>query len=359
MRRFFIVIASALLIVACSSNDQGHKGIESAPVRVAKVTQESTPRLLRAVGNARASASVGIVPRVAGEIMAVRFNEGQDVVEGQPLIEIDPRPYHAALQEKKGILAKSEAQLAKARDDRRRFGKLVDNGYVSQEAYQQTATDAEALRATVAADRAAVENAALDLAYCTLKAPISGRIGALQVDKGNMVKSGTSDPIATIDAITPIYVTFSVPEANLPVIQKQMESGMVKISATPTGGEPQSGFLTLVDNSVDTRTGTIKLRGHFPNQDRRLWPGQFVEVLLPLGVAENAIIVPSRAVQTGRDESFVYVVNNDGRADYRKVKQLFEHDGKSIVEADLKPGENVVIEGQVRLIPGAAVRILD
>lgn len=357
MWRTFIIILS-LFLFACGENDKGASRGENAPVRVAEVRQQAAPRILQAVGNARASASVAIVPRVSGEIININFVEGQDVKEGQTLLQIDPRPYEAILKEKKGALARSEAQLTKAMEDRRRYAKLVSNGYVSREAFEQTSTDAESLRATVLSDKAAVENAQLDLAYCTIKAPISGRIGALQIHKGNMFKSGSTESIVNIDALEPIYVNFSIPEANLPLVQAQLASGPINLEATPQGGLPQKGLLTLIDNNVDSKTGTIPLRGTFQNSDRQLWPGQYVEISLPLGNFENALVVPSKAVQTGRDELYVYIVNDDGKAEYRKIKVLFVNKGESVVEGDVKAGEKVVIEGQVRLVPDMPVRII-
>ena len=189
------------------------------------------------------------------------------------LLTIDTRPFEATLREKKGQLAKSEAQLHKATNDAGRYGKLVGNGYVSREAYEQTATEAAALRATVQADKAAVESAALDLSYCTLRAPISGRVGGLKVDKGNMVRSSDTTPIVSIDTLSPIYVTFSVPERHLSLILDRMHAGPVEVDVTPTGGQTEKGLLTLVENSVDTTTGTIQLRATFANENRRLWPG--------------------------------------------------------------------------------------
>lgn len=346
------------LLAACSGEDDAGAGASPAPVHVQPVTRADVPRLLHVVGNVKASATVGVKPRVTGEIRQIHFKEGQDVREGQPLLSIDPRPFEAALREKRGLLAKSQAQLAKAGDDMRRYGKLVGGGYVSREAYEQIATEAAALKATVQSDKAAVESAALDLAYCTVAAPISGRVGALNVDKGNMVKNTDDAAVVTIDALSPIYVVFSVPEAHLPVILERMRQEDVVVTATPGGGRAATGRLTLVDNSVDTRTGTIRLRGTFENADRRLWPGQFVEVELPLGVAENALIVPSRAVLSGREESYLYLVDPENRAVYRKVKVLFEHQGRSVVEGELREGERVVVDGQVRLAPGLAVEIL-
>ncbi len=351
-----LVVALLFALSGCSGNEQKSSGPAPAPVRVSPVTCADVPRLLHVVGNVRASASVGVRPRVTGEIQQVHFTEGQDVQEGQPLITIDPRPFEAALREKRGLLAKSQAQLNKALDDMARYGKLVGGGYVSREAYEQTATQAAALRATVQSDKAAVESATLDLAYCTVVAPISGRVGALNVDKGNMIKSSDAAPVVTIDTLSPIYVNFSVPEVHLPVILERMNGEPVPVTATPAGGQAEQGLLTLVDNSVDTRTGTIRLRATFENPSRRLWPGQFVQVQLPLGMGSNVLTVPSRAVQSGRDESYVYVVDAEKKAAYRPVKVLFEHNDISVVEGAVAQGDKVVVEGQVRLAPGLSVK---
>ncbi|MDD4702036.1 MAG: efflux RND transporter periplasmic adaptor subunit [Desulfovibrio sp.] len=361
LRPLLLVLTLALLpaLNGCFGDDKKASGPAPAPVRTAQVARADVPRLLHVVGNVRASASVAVRPRVAGEIQQVHFTEGQDVKEGQPLITIDPRPFEAILREKSGMLAKSQAQLNKALQDMARYGKLVGGGYVSREAYEQTSTHAAALRATVQSDKAAEESAALDLAYCTVVAPISGRVGALSVDKGNMVKSSDASPIVTIDTLSPIYVGFSVPEAHLPVILDRMTTESVPVTATPTGARPELGVLTLVENTVDTRTGTIRLRATFENADRHLWPGQFVQVELPLGMGEQVLTVPARAVQAGREESYVYVVDKDNHAAYRAVKPLFEYRGISVVEGPLSEGEQVVIEGQVRLAPGLPVKIVE
>lgn len=356
--RLTLLFALLPSLVSCSGSGDDTAGAPPAPVRVAAVRRADVPQLLHAVGNVRASATVEVKSRVTGEIQQIHFTEGQDVTEGQPLITIDPRPFEAILRERRGILAKDQAQLNKAEDDMRRYSQLAGGGYVSREAYDKTVTDVAALRATVQADKASVESAELDLSYCTITAPIDGRVGALNVDKGNMVKNTDATPIVIIDTLLPIYVLFSVPEARLPLIQERMREGPVQVNVTPTGGAAESGMLTLIDNTVDTRTGTIRLRANFDNQGRRLWPGQFVQVELPLGIAVNALTVPSRAVQSGREGSYVYVVDKDNKAVYRTVTTLFEHRDKSVIEGDAAEGDNVVIEGQVRLAPGLPVQVL-
>ncbi|MDR1856538.1 MAG: efflux RND transporter periplasmic adaptor subunit [Desulfovibrio sp.] len=347
------------LLTACSGDGGKGGGKIPAPVHVVRVAKGDVPMLLHLVGNVKASATVGVKPRVTGEILKVHFEEGAFVREGDPLISIDPRPFEATLKERQGVLAKDQAQLNKADDDMRRYGKLVGGGYVSREAYDKTVTDRAALVATVQADKASVESAELDLSYCNITAPISGRVGALNVDKGNMVKTTDTTPIVTLDTLTPIYVNFAVPEAHLPVIQERMEAGEVPVSVRPTGGEEETGVLTLVDNAVDTRTGTIRLRATFANEHRRLWPGQFVEVTLPLGIAVDSLLVPTRAVQAGRDGTYVYCVNDKNEAVFKKVAVKFEYGGKSVVEGSLTLGEKVVEEGQVRLAPGYPVQIVE
>ncbi|MDR3320636.1 MAG: efflux RND transporter periplasmic adaptor subunit [Desulfovibrio sp.] len=354
----FILFAILALspLAACSGADNKESG--PVPVRVSPVKRADVPQMLYAVGNVRASAIVEVKSRVTGEILQVHFTEGQDVTEGQPLITIDPRPFEAALREKRGLLAKDQAQLDKAEDDMRRYSQLAGGGYVSREAYDKTVTEAVALKAIVQSDKAVVESAELDLSYCAITSPIAGRVGALNVDKGNMIKNTDATPIVTVDTLSPIYVLFSVPEARLPIIRKRMNEDGVRVAAMPAGDTPENGVLTLIENTVDTRTGTIRLRANFDNLDRRLWPGQFVQVEMPLGVARNVLTVPVRAVQSGQNESYVYMTGGNNRADYRKVTALFEYQGQNVIEGDLVEGDSVVVEGQVRLAPGLPVRIV-
>ncbi len=349
----------ALCLTACSGDKKAQQQTQAPRVRVEQAVRSDARRVLQVVGNVKASASVGVVSRVTGEIVKVHFAEGQDVEEGQTLISLDDRPFVAQLREKKALLAKSRAQLAKASEDMRRYAELVKNGYVSREAYEAASTEAAALKGTVQSDAAAVESAALQVSYCTLTAPIGGRVGSLSVDKGNMVKENADTPLLTIHTISPCYVVFSVPEHNLSTIFERQAEGPVTVTATPLGGEPEQGELTLVENEVDTRTGTIRLRATFDNEKRRLWPGQFVNVSLPLGMEKDALVLPAASIQAGREGAYVYRINAAGKAESVPVKVLFEYDARCVVDAKLEAGDRIVVDGMIRLAPGVPVTIVD
>lgn len=357
MNRLIYVICSFLMLAACSGTDNSTKNRPTAPVSVAPVTQQSIERKLHVVGNVLPSATVGIRARVTGELQQVHFTEGDNVTVGQVLFTIDPRPYAATLRESQARMAKTAAQLRKAEEDTKRYGKLVNDGYISREAYDQATTDAAALRASISADKASAESAALQLAYCTITSPINGRAGAIKADKGNMIKANADEAIVTVDTLEPVYVLFAVPESYLPIISERQAQAPVTVRVTPTGGKTVAGTLSFIENTVDTRTGTIKMRGTFENTDRLLWPGQFVQVAMTLGTLPEAIVIPARAVQSGRGESYVYVIDADKKAQYRKVVVALESEGQSVISEGLQKGENVVIDGQVRLAPGVPVDI--
>jgi multidrug efflux system membrane fusion protein len=354
----FLLLAPFLFLTGCSGGESEGAGRETAaPVLLATVELRDMPRIVKVVGNVAASATVGVKARVTGELTGVHFTEGQDVVEGQPLFTIDPRPFQASLNEARSRLERDEAQLNKAVEDMRRYGKLVGEGYVSREAYDKAVTDAAALRATVKADEAAVESARLQLSYCSITAPINGRAGAIRADRGNMIKANDETPLLVIDTLEPVYVNFSVPEARLSEIMARQRPGNLIIKAAPAGGEDATGELTFVDNAVDTRTGTIRLRGTFPNNNRTLWPGQFVQVRLFVGMDREVPTVLAKAVQVGRNETFVFVVDGQNRAQLRDIVADQEENGLVLVRKGLGPGERVVVEGQVRLAPGVPVEV--
>jgi len=346
-------------LVACSPKKEAPRPRPPAPVTVAQVTQQDVPQELRAVGNVEAYTTVAVKALVSGTVAGVHFREGQDVAQGQLLFTIDPRPFQAALRQAEANLAKNQAQATNAEAQARRYAALVKDGIVTQEQYDQLKTSADALAASVAADRAAVENAKVQLSFCYIHAPLVGRTGNLVVNAGNIVKANDNPAMVTINQISPVYVTFAVPEKELLTIKRQMAGGTLRVEAAipsdPHG--PNSGTVTFIDNTVDMATGTIKLKGTFANAERRLWPGQFVNVTLTLAVLAKATVVPSQAVQTGQQGQYVFVVLADGTAELRPVTAGISHGGVMVIEKGLAPGESVVTDGQMRLMPGAKVEV--
>ncbi|MEJ2007251.1 MAG: efflux RND transporter periplasmic adaptor subunit [Acidobacteriota bacterium] len=330
------------------------------PVDVARASQRNMPVQVTAIGNVEAYSTVTIRSLVDGEIQKAYFTEGQDVKKGDMLFSIDPRPFQAALHQAEANLARDQAQAQYARVEAERYTQLEKEGIVSQIQYQQFTSNAQSLNAAVQADEAAVENAKIQLSYCSIYSPINGRTGSLLVHPGNIVKNNTTD-LVVINQITPIYVDFSVPEQYLSQIKEFRSRGSLRVLAYPSGQENDrsSGTLSFINNTVDNSTGTIELKGTFANGDRRLWPGQFVNVILDLSVQKNATVVPSQAVQTGERGKYVYVVKSDHTAEYRAVQVGNTLDGFTIVEKGVTPGETVVTNGQLRIIPGAKVSFKD
>ncbi|MDQ7787299.1 MAG: efflux RND transporter periplasmic adaptor subunit [Thermodesulfovibrionales bacterium] len=357
-----LVFLSAVLISilsACSGKEAQPSKKPSVPVSAAEVVQKTVLVQVRAVGNAEPYSTVSVKSQVGGILTRVHFSEGQDVRKGDPLFTIDPRPYEAALKQAEANLAKDTAQLENARVEVRRYEELVRKGYVAQEQYDQIRTNAATLEAVVNADKALVENARLQLQYCSIHSPITGRTGNLMANQGNLIKANADTPMVTINQIQPVYVTFSVPEQYLGEIKKYMSSGRLKVEVVIGKDEkyPEQGALTFVDNAVDTATGTIKLKATFPNSDRRLWPGQFVDVSLTLTAKPNAIVVPSQSIQTGQKGDYVYIIKNDFTVEDRPVIAGRTLDGETVIEKGLQDGEKVVTDGQLRLVPGAKVEI--
>ncbi len=362
--RVGLLMAITLLFVSCSGQPSG-KGkpgqpamSEAAPVTVATVVQKDVPVQLRAIGNVEAYSTVSVKSRVVGQLVGVNFKEGQEVKKGELIFLIDPRSFQAALQQAQANLSKDIAQMKKAEADARRYADLFKRGVVSAQDYDQNRTNFEAMKATVKADEAAVENAKVQLGYCYIYSPIDGRIGKLMVNQGNMVKDNDT-VLVVINQTKPIYVDFSVPQQELPKIKKYMAVEKLKVEAIiPSDSDHKAiGELTFVNNQVDTNTGTILLKGLFPNQDEALWPGQFVNVVLTLTTQPKAVVVPSAAVQTGQQGKYVFVVKPDLTVESRPVT-LGNDLGREVVIAEgLKPGEMVVTEGQLRLAPGVKVEI--
>ena len=356
---FLTPLLLMILLYACSGGKAQPPKIEALPVSAAAVVQKAVPVQIRAIGNGEAYSTVGIKSQIGGVLTRVHFREGQDVSKGDLLFTIDPRPYEAALKQAEANLAKDIAQVENAREEVRRYAELVKKGYVAQEQYDQIRTNAAALEATVNADKAAVENAQLQLKYCYIYSPLTGRTGSLISYEGNLIKATADTSMVVINQIQPIYVTFSVPEYSLAEIKKYMAIERVKVDAAigKDDSHPVQGVLTFVDNAVDMTTGTIKLKATFANQEKRLWPGLFVSVAVTLTTQPDAMVIPSQAIQTGQSGQYVFVIKDDLTVESRPVTVPRSLDGETVVDKGLKPGEKVVTDGQLRLIPGSRVEI--
>jgi len=356
----FLFFLWAILLLACSGekSEQQLKR-DAVPVTIGKVVQKTVPVQLRAIGNVEAYSTVSVKAQVGGELSRIHFREGQDVKKGDILFTIDPRLFEVALKQAEANLARDTAQLENARVEVRRYGELVSKGYVAQQQFDQVQTNAAALEATVLADKAAVENARLQLSYCFIHSPIYGRTGSLLAHQGDMIKANADNPMLVIHQIQPIYVNFSVPEQNLQEIKKYMAIARLKVEAIMPNDErkPLQGILTFVDNAVDTSTGTIKIKGTFENKEKKLWPGLFVNVILTLTTQPDAVVVPSQAIQTGQEGLYVFVVKSDLTVESRPVVIRRNLDGEVVIEKGLAPGEQVVTDGQLRLVPGTKVEI--
>ncbi|EPR38721.1 efflux transporter, RND family, MFP subunit [Desulfovibrio sp. X2] len=340
---------------------KGAVGKGKVPVTVATARRSDFPIELKAVGTVEASATVGIKSRVEGELVKVHFVEGQEVKKGDLLFTIDPRPLQASLEQARANLERNKALLTKAEEDYRRYQELERQKIISQEQFEQIFSTLAALKATVRADEATVDNARVQLEYTSIRSPISGRVGRLLSDMGNMIKANADNPMVTIVQMEPVYVTFAVPEERLVDVLKAMRAGPVTVlaQAAEAGVQPEKGALFFVDNQVDRKTGTITLKGEFDNKNRLLWPGRFVTVTLGLGMIKDAVVVPSRAVQTGLDGQYIWTVDANGEAGIRNVTTGRRSDSETVVLSGIEAGDRVIVDGQLRVTPGAPLEILD
>lgn len=356
-----LLLAGLAVLPACSGKREGavEHQVEAVPVTVAKVVQKTVPVQIRAIGRVEAYSTVAVKSQVDGQIARAYFTEGQFVKQGDPLFLIDPRSYEAKVKEAEAALAKDIAQARNADLQAHRSEVLVKARVVSQQEYDDARTRAQAAAEAVRQDRATLKNAEVELSYCHINSPINGRTGSLQIHAGNLVKANGDNPIVTINQLVPIYVTFSVPERHLPDIKKYMAIRQLNVEAIipADSKDPEPGALSFLDNTVDVSTGTVKLKGNFPNPEKRLWPGQFVNVILSLTERPNSIVVPSRAVQTGQSGEYVFVVKPDLTVESRPVIVGDVLDDSTVIESGLKAGETVVTDGQLRLVPGAPVEI--
>lgn len=358
-----VCLAGAVFLSGCSSrgNEAATSQAELAmpvPVIAALATTKNVPVEVRAIGNVEAYSTVTVKSQVEGEIQQAHFSEGQDIRQGDLLFTIDPRPFEALLRQAEAKLAQDEAEARNAQAKAARYKNLYVSGIVSKDQFDQFKTSSEALDAAVRADQAAVENTRLNLAYCTIRSPISGRAGSLLVHSGNIVKANETS-LLVINQIQPIYVAFSVPEQYLADIKERMARGKLQVVASVPDQtqKPAEGVLTFLNNTVDSSTGTILLKGTFSNTDRRLWPGQFINAHLKLMSQANATVVPTQAVQTAEKGLFVYVIKSDMTTDVRPVEAGTTYQSDTVIERGVQPGERVVTDGQLRLYPGAKVTI--
>jgi multidrug efflux system membrane fusion protein len=350
-------LAGLLVLALGACKEEALPTSPPVPVTLAAVERRSVPFELLATGTVEPLQTVSVQPQVSGPIVRVAFREGQNVERGQVLFQIDPRPYQATLARAEAILERDKAQEANARQEAARYGGLVEREYVTAQQYDQARTAAAAAAATLAASEAAVQEARLNLQYATIRAPISGRTGSLRVRQGNLVRANEPTPLVTINQIQPILVRFAVPAANLSLIQ-QRRGETLAVRAEPVGGGPVSeGTLSFVDNAVDTTTGTIMLKGTFPNEDGALWPGEFVNVRLRLFVDQDALTVPARAVVSGQQGSYVFVVQRDSTATTTPVKVVRQAGDVAVVNGELEAGQQVVTDGQLRLRQGSKVQV--
>jgi multidrug efflux system membrane fusion protein len=344
-----------LTVLGCGKQDQAAPA--AVPVTVAAAQQRTVPFELAAPGVVEPLQTVAVQPQVNGLIEHIAFTEGQEVRKGQVLFQLDARPFQAALGQAQAALARDSAQAANAEQDVKRYAALAEKEYVTAQQYDQSRTTSAAAVATLAGSRAAVDQTRLNLQYATIRAPIAGRTGSLRVRAGNLVRTTDATALVTINQIRPILVRFAVPASNLGLIQRH-RSGDPPVHAEPAGGGTVSdGMLSFVDNAVDTTTGTILLKGSFPNTDGALWPGEFVNVRLSLYQDENALVVPASAVVSGQQGSFVFVVQSDGTAKTFPVKVERTSDSLAVLASGIKPGDRVVTDGQLRLRSGSKVQI--
>jgi multidrug efflux system membrane fusion protein len=385
---FIFALLIGLALTGCSTNKAAaptKATAPPAPVSVSPALSKTVPLEIQAVGNVEAYSTVVVKAQIGGELTQVNFQEGAEVKKGDRLFVIDPRPYQSQVTQAEANLAKDKAQLAAAqatlardtaqetyaRSQSRRTTELSQQGVLSKDTAEQASAQATALqealradnaaiesaRANIAADQAALDRAKLQLEYCTITSPIDGRTGHLFVKQGNVIKPNDVD-LVTINQLRPIYVTFSIPEADLPSIKTHMAKGKVTVAASKEGSAAaETGTLTFVENAVDTTTGTIRLKAVFENPAATLWPGEFVSVSVRLNESGNVIVVPMSSVQTGQDGKFVFVVKSDMTVEARPVTTGRTFGREIVIVKGLNEGDSIVTEGQLRLVPGSRVQV--
>jgi multidrug efflux system membrane fusion protein len=355
-----LAIVASLGLLGCRGGDpaQAFGGRGAVPVLVSKAFRKTVAERLHAIGRVEAYSTVEVKSQIGGQVMKVHFKEGQEVRKGDLLFTIDPRPFEAALNSAIADLNRDKAQKIQLENDFNRYETLLKEGVGSHQQYDEAKSKYGAIAATVAADEANVQTARLNLEYTRILSPIDGRTGNLILHQGNVVKANADTDMVVINQIKPVYVTFSLPEQSLATVRANMASHPLRVDViTPGDKADVQGNLSFVDNAVDANTGTIQLKGLFENQDQKLWPGQFVDTYLTLSERPDAVLVPSQAVQTGQEGSYVFVIDPKMKAAIRKVAVGDTIEGNTVIESGLSGGETIVTDGQLRVIPGATVKI--
>jgi multidrug efflux system membrane fusion protein len=354
-RWLILPVVAAGLIYGCSKKEK--PAPPPVPVIVASAVEKTIPVQINAIGNVEPYQTISVKTQITGEIIKVNFKEGQDVGKGYLLFELDCRSYVEAVKQAEANLARDEAQAKNAKLDLERYTALLEEQFVTRQQYDQVRTNAAALEATLKADKAVIENNRVQVRYCTVHSPIGGRTGSLKLHQGNIVKANDVE-VVVINQIQPIYVTFTINENDLSAVKKYQAIEKLKVQASISKDErPEQGLLTFIDNAVNKVTGTITLKGTLANSDKRLWPGQFVTVVLTLRKEPNAIVVPAQAIQTGQSGQYVFVVKPDLTADMRPVTIGATIGGETAIVKGIQAGEQVVTDGQLRIIPGTQVTI--
>jgi multidrug efflux system membrane fusion protein len=360
--RFTPALALAAL-AACSLAGCGDKGAAppdakksapAVPVLTAVVVEKRMPVRLHAIGTVEPMASVAIKARVDGLITRAYVRDGQDVVKGDLLFQLDPKPFEAQMAHAQADLARDVAQLEHSKGQERRYKELLDRNFVSPEAYAQVSANLQALESTIKGDESEVNRTRINLGYATIRSPINGRAGKVLLTEGNLVKANDTEAMVVINQLSPIYVSLSIPQQYFEEIRRMQARAPLQVEVPPEYGKT-AGKLAFSDNAIDASTGTIKLRGRFDNAGKLLWPGQFVDAWLTLREEPAARVVPSQAVQNGPKGQYVYVVKSDATVDLREVTVARIEGPETVISAGLEPGETVVVDGASRLLPGSKV----
>lgn len=354
MKRLILILS--LLLMACSKKAPP-QATPARKVVAAVPTVADTPRFKTYIGNAAARVSVDVRPQVEGVLTGYYFVEGQEVKQGDLLFTIDKRPYVAQLEKAQAALVGAMANLQIAQETAMRNAKLVQKEYVAQLQFDQYLTNVETAQAQIQASQADIDTANINITYCSIYAPVSGVIGQLQIDVGNLIQNGSSTPLTVLNAITPIYVTFSVPQNDLPEIMRLHRKSPLKVITYLGDENPEQfeGTLDLINNQVDTQTGSILMRGIFPNENKMLWPGEFTETRVILEVIKDALLIPTKAIKFTQKDTKIFVVKEDMTVELRTVVAGQRIGDQTVITSGLKAGEMVVNEGQINLAPGVKV----